>query len=352
MEMGYPAAWYSVASGPVAGTNYPVLKEALIDYFAAKKVGAIRFLVSWEALQPKLGDPIPNASAAANYRTYYGNYKRIVDYATGKGIQVIIEPWEADASDSACGGCWNGNKIGSAAVPISAFADFWGKMAAVFMGNPRVSYGLINEPNNQSTMTWFRAAQAAISAIRDAGSTQRIFVPGNCWTAASDWTATWCDTDSTKVSNATAWLTVNGGQPLYDPLNNIAIEVHTYLDSDQGGSSTVITSVNAAQTQIATTLNWAKARGLKVYLGEIGFYAGATSNDGHPAADAWANFIGYFKANPDSFAGFTWWAAGDPSWWSDVAANGGGHFSVSPKTCGASSCSGDTINMQMIQGSF
>jgi endoglucanase len=371
MEMGYwNTYWHAAtyANGPASnGSSYPIFKTALIDYFASKKVGAFRFLLSWEAMQPNLYDPIPNSAANANFRAYFNQYKAIVDYATSKGIQVIIEPWEATTDDQLCGACWNGWPVGSTTVPVAAFADFWSKMASVYKDNPLVSYGLINEPNNnpasnhdpngaairQSTMAWFQAAQAAITAIRNTGSTQRIYVPGNCWTAASDWTSTWCDAASPPVSNATAWLTVNNGTPLYDPLHNIAIEVHTYLDSDQSGNSSQITSVSAARNQIATTLDWARQQGLKVYLGEMGFCATAkTTSGGYPASTVWADFINYFNANSDTFLGHTWWAGGDPAWWNDPCANGGGHFSVSPTSCNGTTCSGDTANMLMIQNDF
>ncbi|MDR2013639.1 MAG: cellulase family glycosylhydrolase, partial [Rhodanobacter sp.] len=345
MEMDYAA--YSQTNGPVAGTNYPVFDTRLIDYFVSKKVGAIRLLFSWEAMQPHLYDPIPNAAANTNYQAYFNNYKRVIDYATGKGLQVIIEPWDADSSGGAGGGRWRGNVIGSTQVPIAAFADFWNKMAAVYKNNALVSYGLINEPNNQSTTTWFQAAQAAITAIRSTGSTQRIFVPGNGWTGASDWTNNWYDTDRKQISNADGWLNANGtGKPLSDPLNNMAIEVHTFVDPEGSGGSTAIVSVTVARERIATTLNWATAHGIQVYLGQIGMYAGFQGN-GFTAAAAWANFISYFNANPNSFLGYTWWAAGDPAWWPDPGA---WHFSVSPTS--RTTYTGDTVNMQMIQGDF
>ncbi|MCL2724643.1 MAG: cellulase family glycosylhydrolase [Polyangiaceae bacterium] len=359
MEMGYE--WYDRTTGPVAGTSYPILNTRLIDYFLSKGISAVRLLFQWEAMQPNLYDPIPNVANAPNYLTYFSNLIRVVNYATNAGMQVVIEPWQANSSNGVGGGRWRGCEIGSTAtcptsnlkpvpVPMDAFADFWSKMAALFKGYPRVAYGLVNEPNSQSTTTWFKAAQAAITAIRNTGSTQRIFVPGNGWTSASDWTSTGYDTDKPQVSNANGWLNANGsGKPLFDPLNNIAIEAHTYVDSDQSGGHTDITSVTAACDHVKVTLDWAAAHGLKVYLGEIGFYANA-STKGFTPANAWADFVGYFNSNPDTFLGYTWWAAGDPTWWKDVAANGGGHFSVSPTN--STTYTGDTVNMQMIQNDF
>ncbi|MBK6377731.1 MAG: hypothetical protein IPF61_12540 [Xanthomonadales bacterium] len=47
-------------------------------------------------------------------------------------------------------------------------------MATIFACDPCVDHGLINDPNDMSTMPGFSAAQAAIMAIHASGSTQRI----------------------------------------------------------------------------------------------------------------------------------------------------------------------------------
>jgi endoglucanase len=344
MEMFY--ADYPQTTGPVAGMNYPIHDTRLIDYFAGKRMTTVRFLFSWEAMQPTLLGPIPGATNG-NYKAYFDHYKRIVDYATNvRQVQVIVEPWDANSSGGAGGARYRGDVVGSAAVPNAAFADFWSKMAVTFAGNPRVSFGLINEPNDMSTMAWWSAAQAAVTAIRATGSSQRIFVPGNGYSAASTWTNNFYDTAAVKRSNAYGWLNANGvGQPLNDPLNNSVAEVHTYLDPDEGGGSTQISSITAARQHLAVTVNEARLRGYKVYLGELGLYA-AEAN----ASAAWQDFIAYNAANTDTLVGYTWWAAGAPGWWDDVAANGGGHFSITP-TNGAT-FTGDTVNMDMIENDF
>lgn len=133
MEMGWSD--FSQATGPVADTNYPAFDERLIDYLAAKHVSVITFLFSWEGMQSQLNGPIP-AAAAGNYRAYFDNYKRIVTYATGRGIRVIVAPWQALADGGIGGPTWRGQLVGSAAVPVGAFTDFWSKMATVFKDNP------------------------------------------------------------------------------------------------------------------------------------------------------------------------------------------------------------------------
>ena len=341
MEMAYFN--FNQNTGPVGDTDYPIYDTRVIDYFASKRINAIRFLFSWEGMQPHLFDSIPYADAG-NYQAYFDNYKRIVDYATDvKGMQVIVEPWDANSGGGAGGARWRGGVVGSVAVPTAAFADFWSKMAGNFKGNPRVSYGLINEPNDMSTMSWWASAQAAITAIRGAGSTQRIFVPGNGYSAASSWTANYYDTGVPARSNAYGWLNANGpGQPFADPLDNIVAEVHTYLDASEGGLDDTITSITAARTHLAVALNEASAHGYKIYLGEIAMVASNPS-----ASAAWADFIAYFNANTGPFIGYTWFAGGMPDWWNDLHAP---HFSISPTN--NVNFTGDTTNMQMIENDF
>jgi hypothetical protein len=136
------------------------------------------------------------------------------------------------------------------------------------------------------------------------------------------------------------------GSPLYDPLRKSIAEVHVYLDQDASGGTTEIVRTTVARERIAVALNEAKSRGYKIFVGEIGFYAG-----NEIASAAWADFIAYAKAKARVLTGFAWWAAGTPGWWDDVAANGGGHFSISPTSAGAV-YSGDTINMNMIENDF
>ena len=50
------------------------------------------------------------------------------------------------------------------------------------------------------------------------------------------------------------------------------------------------------------------ANGYKVYLGEIGMYAGNES-----AAAAWADYVNYFNANVGPIVGFTGWGCGMPN---------------------------------------
>jgi len=297
------AEWaFSAGVTPVAGTNYQWVSPQDIDYLASKGVAFVRLLFSWEILQPAL-----NGSFAGGYESAMRDR---VTYATSKGMNVMIEPHGGEYTRFAR---YKGQPIGSAAVPDSAFADLWGRLAALYQDNAQVLFGLMNEPNAISTVVWFGAAQAAIDAIRATGAANMIMVPGNGFSQPSSWNDSWYDTAVPKVSNASAWAT------LQDPLSNTVASVHTYFDADAGGGADDIAADDIIQQRLQPVVDWARAGGFKVHLSEFG------ANAATPGADAAvANAIAYMDANADVVIGWAWWAYGPPAWW------GGYHFTLCP----------------------
>ena len=220
---------------PASGTNYLYPSTQDIDYASAKGVNFFRLLVSWEALQSSLNAALGSGGAA--YATYLAQLKAFVAYATGKGVYVMVEPHGGVDSDFAG---YMGNAVGTSAVPNSAFANFWGQMAALFADNELVIFGLSNEPCAASeggpaggggVAAWFASCNAAIAAIRSNGFEGLIMVPGQQFTAASQWLSNWYDTASPQVSNMT------GVTAISDPANNWCISVHMYVNQDQSGNS-------------------------------------------------------------------------------------------------------------------
>jgi endoglucanase len=348
MEGGYgggvAGSDWDRAVGPIAGHDYPAFAPELLNYYRDTGIGVLRLLISWERLQAELGGPLP--AAGAGYAAYFADLQRVVGHATGSGITVIVEPWQANAQGGAGGVAWRGQVVGSPGVEAAAFADFWSKLAAVFADNPLVHYGLINEPHDMSTTFWWTTAQACVTSIRSAGATTTIHVPGNGYTAAASWTSDWYDTALPRRSNAHGWLNANGeGIPLSDPLARSVAEVHVYLDADGSGSTTEIATSTVARDRVAVALTEATAHGYRVFVGEIGCYAG---NPLAPAA--WRDFVSYVDASAASCAGYAWWAGGNPGWWDDAGANGGGHFSVTPQLAGGAFAA--TVNMAMIAADF
>jgi endoglucanase len=102
-------------------------------------------------------------------------------------------------------------------------------------------------------------------------------------------------------------------------------------------------STTISRSRVSGVVDWARANGLKVFIGEIGMYGSAAN-----ASANWTDFVSYADANTDTLSGFAWWACGKPGWWGDVGATNGGHFSITP----TNGYTADTVNMTMIASAF
>src|SRR5262245_41578579 len=260
------------------GTDYTYPTHAEIDYYAGKGLTVIRLPFLWERLQ--------RSEFGAFDATELGRLTDVVNYATGKGLKIEIEPHDY--------GYGFGALIGSAQTPNSAFADFWGKLAQHFEANPNVILGLMNEPHDQSATAWLGSANAAIAAIRGAGAvSQEILVPGSYWDGA--WT--WTSTDNAAVV----------GTGVQDPAHNFAFEVHQYLDSDGSGTHAGAVSATIGVERLTAVTQWAEATGNHLFLGEVGVTTDQTS------ITALDGMLTYMGQHTDAWQGKTYWAGGP--WW-------------------------------------
>jgi endoglucanase len=257
-----------------------------VDYYKTKGMNLVRLPFLWERLQPTL-----NSSFDANE---LARLKAFVDSTTAKGVSVLIDPHNYAR--------YRQQVIGSTAVPYTAFGDFWSRLATVFKGNPRVLFGLMNEPYGMATESWVSAANEAIRRIRATGATNTIAVPGNGWSGAHSWAANWYGTP-----NAQAMLQIT------DSGRNMVIEAHQYLDADSSGTSPVCTSPTIGAQRLAVFTAWLRANGKRGLLGEL---AGANNDT---CKQALAGMLAYMESNSDVWAGWTYWAGGP--WWGDSMFN-------------------------------
>jgi len=336
-------AWKTGVTGPISGTDYLWVSNPQIDYLISKGMNTFRLLFSWEALQPTPKASLPGA-LKGNFRVFYDRFKEIVDYITAKGCSVILDIHGGDDPTFAA---YYGVKVGLSYTPPGSgvsypvsdlLVDLWSQLATIFKANPKVMFGITNEPFGIPTMTWFATAQRVINAIRATGATQMILMPGNYYSGAGSWTYTGSmfDTGSPKRSNAYGWLNANGvDRRLSDPANNLAAQVHLYLDKDAAGGVTQIESATIGAERLAVVTDWGRANNVKVMVCEVGF---AASNP--IANEAWANLINYMNANQDVILGFQWWAYGPPTWWGNY------QFTLCPNA------SGDSPQMKLIEKSL
>jgi hypothetical protein len=228
---------------------------------------------------------------------YFNHYDTVVQYALNKGATVIIDPHNyARYNDAIIGASGSG-------VTNANFIDMWQKMAQKYKSRADlVVFGLVNEPHGMSSNTWFATAQATINALREAGVTNTILVPGNAYTGAHSWVDTYAgySTDTPIVSNAVHAAAIT------DPLNNMAFEVHQYFDSQYGGLSEVCTTGRTATSILGDFEEFLINNNAYGYLGE---YAGAANSDCETIVK---DVLDHIKNNP-RWLGSSWWAGGP--WW-------------------------------------
>ena len=265
----------------VYGKDFQYPSVASTAYYQGRGMNLMRIAFLWERLQPTLNGEF-DATELARLREF-------VDGTTAKGLTVLIDPHNYAA--------FHEQRIGTPSVPIEAFADLWRRLALQFKDNPRVQFGLMNEPHSLKTETWADAAQAAIDAIRRTGARNLITVPGNGYTGAWNWQQNaWYGTPNAEVMDR-----------VHDPLDHMIFEVHQYLDADGSGTKPECVSSSVGAERLAGLTKWLREHKRRAILGEIGAGNNAT------CALAVQSAMAHMQANADVWAGWLWWAGG-PNW--------------------------------------
>lgn len=266
----------------VYGNDYVYPTVASTAYFQAHGMNLVRLGFRWERLQPQLGGEFDPTEAA--------RLSRFVDGSTARGLHVLLNPHNYAR--------WHGHLVGSREVPAAAFADFWRRLALRFKDNPRVLFGLVNEPHGLPAEAWADAAQAAVDAIRATGAQNIISVPGTNWTGAWTWHAAYHGTPNADVMGR-----------VRDPADRLLIEVHQYLDEDGSGTKHECVSATIGVERLERFTAWLRQHQRRALLAEIG------GGDNFVCAAALRGALDHLHANRDVWAGWLWWAAGP--WWHD-----------------------------------
>ena len=278
------------------GSDYTYPTNAEVDDYAAMGLNIARVPFSWERMQPLMCGPLDPIEL--------GRMDDLVAHAATRGFHILLDPHNY--------GYGYGHLVGSQQTPDAALADFWRRMALHYRMYPNVLFGLMNEPHDQSPQQWLSAANASIAAIRAAGATQEILVPGTFHANGASWV---------RQGNSSGFA-----DHVVDPGHNMAFEVHQYLDADQSGGSTVPVSPTIGADRLAPVTAWAEANGRMLFLGEFGAGTDAAS------LQAMRNQLGFMQAHSDVWQGGTIWGGG-PWWpkdypWATDTSNG----QISPQT--------------------
>lgn len=233
---------------------------------------------------------------------------------------------------------FSGSVIGNTSDPTAAttaqFGAFWGELASRFKDNDRVMFGLMNEPHDMPTTLVLANNQAAVDAIRAAGATNLILVPGNQWTGGHSWTENW---GGELLPNSDYMHLIN------DTANNFVIDIHEYLDQDYSGGHTECTQPFATNLDKLTA--WLKDHNLKAMITEFG--GSNTTGCATMLQDA----LKYMEDNSE-YLGWTAWAAG-PFWGnaSPCCTDSAQLGSLEPGSTAAGGAPGlyDTVWLKVIQ---
>jgi endoglucanase len=271
-----------------------------LDHFASKGMNVVRLPISWERLQHTLNGPLDP--------TYQANLVAYVDAATSMGFAVIIDlhnygryaTGAYDPSDVQVN-TYTQRILGDGTLTFDHIADVWTKIAALFVGNPRVIFNLMNEqhdagrpvpgaraeetcevgpkliPGLDSTAI-FAGYQTALDAVRATGATQLVLFPNTRSSDTHHW-STWSPQGGPLDSVAALSVT--------DGANNLAFDMHSYTEAGDSwnGDITVVT-------------NWARANGKRLFLSEFGTTGRAT---------AVSTLLTHINSNADVWVGWTTW---------------------------------------------
>lgn len=279
----------------VYGMTYIYPSTAHVDHFIDAGMRVFRIPFRWRRIQPTASGPLDMAEL--------GRLRALTSHITGRGAYVVLDPHDYARREGAF--------VGSPELPNAVLADLWTRLAREFSADSHVWFGLMNEPNGLPATQWLGAANASIAAIRTAGATNLILVPGVRWTGAHSWLS------GGEGSNAAVMSGV------VDPADHFAFELHQYLDSDSSGTREEGECVRASvgRDRLVAATDWMRMHGYRAFLGE---FAGGNTETCRAAI---TEMLAYMQTNDDVWFGYTWWAAGP--WWGPYM------FSLAPRADGS-----------------
>lgn len=241
------------------------------------KFNIFRLPVGWQYLvNNNLGGNLDQGNA--------GKYNQLVQACLATGATCII-----DIHNYAR---WNGKIIGSSGGPTDdQFVSLWRQLATKYGSNPRMVFGVMNEPHDLASVdAWVATVQKVVTAIRAAAPTSLILIPGSSWSSAQ----------ALPTEAGPALLKVANPDGTTD---NIIFDVHKYLDSDNSGTHTecVTNNIDNAFGPLATWLRQNKRLAINTETG-----GGNTASCQKYLCEQ----VSYLKQNSDVFIGIVGWSAG------------------------------------------
>ncbi|MFT3965872.1 MAG: glycoside hydrolase family 5 protein [Sphingobium sp.] len=262
----------------VYGKDYIYPDNRIARPFIEQGMAVVRVPVLWERLQPIPEQPL----STLEMRRLDKSFEALAGF---RYIIIDIHNY----------GKLQGRRLDQIDKGKDYLADLWSRLAAKYKDDPRIVFGLMNEPNGISAADWRAIAEHSTQAIRKTGARNLILVPGTNWSGAHSWTS------GGERSNAAAFRNFK------DPARNFAFEMHQYLDADSAGMKMNCQAPETVQPRMAAATRWLRDNGYRGFLGEFG----AAPDDN--CLKSLAALLDHMRSNADVWMGWTYWAAG--GWW-------------------------------------
>lgn len=262
----------------VHGKDYIYPTKAVAEPFRAMGMNTVRVPVTWERLQP-----VP--LVALDEQEIERLDRVIADLGAFKSVIIDVHNY----------GRYRGIALDQPARSGAMLADLWTRLAERYKSNPRVAFGLMNEPHGMDSAAWRRMADQSVDAIRRTGARNLVLVPGTRWTGGHSWNA------GGPKSNAAA---LSG---FVDPGRNFVFEIHQYLDTDSSGTKKDCVGGKAGRKRLAGVTRWLREEKAQAILAEFGVPPTPT------CLEELDDMMAFLRENGDVWVGWTYWAGGD--WW-------------------------------------
>ncbi|MGH2807598.1 MAG: glycoside hydrolase family 5 protein [Actinomycetota bacterium] len=212
-----PTSEFSNANPGMYDRDYHYDSRNTFDFLASRGIKLVRIPFRWERLQRSPGG-----------RLKADELERIKDVARRArraGLRIVLDMHNYSGYYLDNGDEGVRRAIGSEQVTIGDFADVWRRIARTFKEVRAVrGFGLMNEPvelpatgERSAAESWEVASRRAVRAIRRAGVTKVVFVPGYMWAGVQTW----------QRQHPDAWISRR--------LGPIRYEAHHYWDCDHSG---------------------------------------------------------------------------------------------------------------------
>jgi endoglucanase len=263
--------------------DYIYPDDSSFAYYRSKgfRVASVTFL--WERLQPKLFAELDVEEAE--------RLQVLIEKVRDQNMALIIGPHNYARYAVKDG---FPELIGSEAVPVAAFIDFWRRVAIRFATQKEgLIFTLMNEPHD-TKRTWTGIAQDAVNAIREVDKERWIYVPGDGW------------------SSARSWREFNEDLVIADSSDRLVYVAHQYFDGSAKGVYEKSYDEDRVRPEIAVNrlrpfLDWLRRRGLRGTVTEYG-----VPNDDSRWLTVLDSALNTLK---QAGVGGAYWAGGP--WWGD-----------------------------------